>query len=133
MYGSELFQIHSKREDNPREMMMLLGITFNQLKTERTFAKRVFDVDPSQWPRTVLNQLRTKAIRRSTEYANIRQYGHDLDDYEKLFSRAVGNHAYIGKPQEEDYFIRLLIVDETKVICDDRDIFKLDKFLERFV
>lgn len=132
LYSSELYQVYKDIDNHPREAMKLLGMSFDTLQMARIFAKRVFDVDPSQWPRTVLNQLRTKALRRSTQYPNIRAFGYDIDDYEPYLARVVGNHAYIGAPTS-DMFIRLYVVDDIHILSDDRDVHKLEKYLEGVV
>ena len=132
LYSSELYQIYVTRNDSPKEIVTLLDMPFGDLKKARTFAKRVFDIDSSQWTRNLINQIRVKALRRATRYPNARKFGYDVDDYERLFSKVVGNHAYIGAPKDK-VFIRLYIVDEVNVICDDRDAEKLEKFLGRFI
>lgn len=132
LYGSELYQIYQTIDDNPRNLLIVMDMTYEQLQKARIFAKRVFDVDPSQWTRTVVNQLRTKALKRSTLYTNARTFGFDVDDYERLFSKVVGNHAYIGTPKDK-IFIRLYIIDDLHVICDDRDIAKFEEYIGRFI
>lgn len=132
LYSSELYQVYQTANDNPRNILAALDMRYEELKKARVFAKRVFSIDSEKWTRTVVNQLRAKGLRRSTQYPNIRKFGYDIDDYERLLSRTVGNQAYIGAPAS-DLFIRLYVVDDVHVVCDDRDVTKLDEYLARFL
>ena len=132
LYGSELFELYTTIDESPKLTVNRHQMSFHEIKKKREFAKRVMSIDPDKWTRTVLNQLRVKALSRATKYQNVRTFGYDIDAMSPFITKIVGNEAFINAPWQ-DNCVRLYVIDDTFAIPDDRDIAKFDKFLERWV
>lgn len=106
------------------------GMSHSEVTKRIKLGNIVFQKPMHSWDRNVLNQLRRCMFPRNAMYANYRQFGTRVQDFERIFNRRIGDSPLL----KGDKISNLKIYNfYNNILVHDRDVERFDKWLARYL